>query len=96
MNEKRKLLAMLIIPVFITIAWSYILGLYSQNYDDELSEFVSSVWYLVFIIVWVSGIYISVVYRWIKKIQDKDILKIVVPIAVFNIGYIIYRYISIN
>ncbi len=96
MNVKRKLLAMLIIPVFITAAWSYILGSYSQNYDDELDEFVSSIWYLVFITVWVSGIYISVVYKWIKEIGNKEILKIVVPIAVFNIIYVIYRYISIN
>ncbi len=93
MNEKRKLLVMLIIPLFITAAWSYMLGLYSQNYDHELNEFVSSIWYLFFVIIWVSVGYISVVYQWIKKIGDKEILKIVVPIAVFNIIYIIYRYI---
>lgn len=73
MYDKAKLLAILIIPVFITVAWSFIAG--GSLDENEMTEFASSIGYVIVVVIWTTSIYAYIVFQWIKKFNEKKYLK---------------------
>lgn len=98
MKYKLEILEMFIAPIIITFGWSYIVSTDVYSEDDVftgLYELASSIWGVVVVLIWISGIYASVIYKNIKKYEDESIPIIFLVAAVINISFIGYKYFTI-
>ncbi len=101
MNRKVQLIITLILPVVLTIFWSFFtVAILTDDIpgsnaisDKDLPFYAKTA---ILAITGILSIYLYVTYRWIEKLEDKSILAVTIPMSIINVAYIIYRYIDVS